>query len=167
MLGRYGAYLYGLFHDSVFPVMLRNFDRYSMMNGVEVRMPFADHRLVSYLFSLPWDAKLRNGYTKAILREAMQGRLRDETRLKREKIGFSAPMVQWMQGPWREFLLDFSSSKGFLESDLGDGPAASAELQALLKAPNATYFDGMRVWGKMAGFIWEWCHGQWRVTNGQ
>lgn len=154
-LGHFGAYLYGLFHETVFPVMLRNFDRYSMMNGVEIRMPFADHRLVTYLFSLPWNAKIRNGYTKAILRESMKGRLWDETRLKRAKIGFSAPLVQWMQGPWREFLSDFSASKAFRESDLGDGTKVAEELRVLMGDSKANYFDGMRVWGKVAPFLWE------------
>ena len=94
--------------------MLRNYDRYAMMNGVEIRMPFTDHRLVSFMFSLPWDSRLRNGYTKAILRDAM-----------RAKLGFPTPIVDWIKGPWREFLWDLAHSRAFLESDLGDGKATA------------------------------------------
>ena len=42
--------LYEIFHVSILPTLLRNYDRYSMASGVEIRMPFMDHRLVSYTF---------------------------------------------------------------------------------------------------------------------
>ena len=37
--------------------MLRNYDRYAMANGVEIRMPFMDHRIVAFALSLPWQRK--------------------------------------------------------------------------------------------------------------
>ena len=62
--------LYVLFHLTILPTLLRNYDRYSM-ESVEVRMPFMDHRLVSFVFSLPLSSN-REGYTKRILRDAMK-----------------------------------------------------------------------------------------------
>ena len=155
-LGHQGAYLYELFHRSIFPVMLRNYDRYAMMSGVEVRMPFTDHRLVSYLFSLPWDSKLRNGYTKAILRDAMQGRVPDEVRLKRAKLGFPTPVIDWIKGPWREFLMDMAESRIFRESSLGDGKQTATALREIIEGPEPSYFSGLQIWGKLAPFLWEW-----------
>lgn len=48
-------------------------DRCSMAHGLEVRVPFADHRLLEYVFNTPWEYKARNGVPKALLREAAVG----------------------------------------------------------------------------------------------
>lgn len=45
-------------------------DRASMASGLEVRVPFADHRLVQYVFNTPWEYKYHNGITKGLLRDA-------------------------------------------------------------------------------------------------
>ena len=60
--------LYEIFHIQELPTLLRNYDRYSMSSGVEIRMPFMDHRLVTYTFSLPWTSKVGGTYTKRIMR---------------------------------------------------------------------------------------------------
>jgi asparagine synthase (glutamine-hydrolysing) len=106
MLGGYGWYLAEPmqslndrlcrdFHQTLLPSILRNFDRCSMASGVEVRMPFMDWRLVCLSFALPAELKIGRGYTKWILREAMKGRLPEKIRLRRSKIGFNSPMVDW------------------------------------------------------------------------
>jgi len=53
-------------------------DRMSMYSGLEVRVPFCDHRLVEYAYNMPWDIKSLNGREKGIVREAMKGILPDE-----------------------------------------------------------------------------------------
>lgn len=53
-------------------------DRMSMYNGLEVRVPFLDYRLVEYAFNMPWRYKSLNGREKGILREAFRGILPDE-----------------------------------------------------------------------------------------
>ena len=50
--------------------LLDRMDRASMSCGLEARVPFADHRLVEYLYNVPWSMKYRNGVEKALLREA-------------------------------------------------------------------------------------------------
>ena len=55
--------------------LLRYADRTSMANGREDRLPFLNHELVEFLFSLPSKFKIRNGYTKWLLRQAMKNRL--------------------------------------------------------------------------------------------
>ncbi|MEM0996700.1 MAG: asparagine synthase (glutamine-hydrolyzing) [Bacteroidota bacterium] len=155
-LGHHGAYLYQLYHERIFPVMLRNYERYAMMCGVEIRMPFTDHRLVSYAFSLPWEARLRGGFTKAILRDAMQGVVPEAIRQKRQKVGFPTPILAWMRGPWREWLEDWTASRAFLESDLADGPWVRQEVQAVLNQARTDYFTGLKIWGRLAPLRWEW-----------
>ena len=53
-------------------------DRMSMYSGLEVRVPFCDHRIAAYLYSVPWEYKDYQGKEKGLLREAMRGVLPDE-----------------------------------------------------------------------------------------
>jgi asparagine synthase (glutamine-hydrolysing) len=53
-------------------------DRMSMYSGLEVRVPFCDHRIAEYLYRVPWEMKDHGGYEKGLLRRAMAGRLPEE-----------------------------------------------------------------------------------------
>ncbi len=48
-------------------------DRMSMAHGLEVRVPFCDHRLVEYVWNIPWSMKMLGGREKGILRKALAG----------------------------------------------------------------------------------------------
>jgi len=50
--------------------LLDRMDRTSMHSGLEARVPFADHRIIEYVFNVPWEMKYQNGIEKALLREA-------------------------------------------------------------------------------------------------
>lgn len=79
--------------------LLRLADRNSMAHGLEVRLPFLQHELVSFLFTLPAHFKIKDGYTKWILRSAASTFLPKEVIWQGEKIGFEPPQKQWMQQP--------------------------------------------------------------------
>lgn len=79
--------------------LLRYADRASMAHGCEVRLPFLDHTLVEFLFSLPSHFKIREGWTKWILRKSMDTKLPDTITWRRDKTGFESPQKQWMQHP--------------------------------------------------------------------
>jgi asparagine synthase (glutamine-hydrolysing) len=53
-------------------------DRMSMASGLEVRVPFCDHRMVEYVWNIPWEMKSLDGREKGILRQALKGILPDE-----------------------------------------------------------------------------------------
>jgi len=53
-------------------------DRMSMGAGLEVRVPFADHDLVEYVYNIPWEMKFHNGMEKGLLRKALEGILPNE-----------------------------------------------------------------------------------------
>ena len=53
-------------------------DRMSMHNSLEVRVPFCDHRIAEYLYSVPWEYKDHGGIEKGLLRHAMEGILPKE-----------------------------------------------------------------------------------------
>ncbi len=50
--------------------LLDRMDRTSMYNGLEARVPFADHRIVEYIFNVPWQMKCPDGIVKGLLRHA-------------------------------------------------------------------------------------------------
>ncbi|MFI6850142.1 asparagine synthase (glutamine-hydrolyzing) [Kitasatospora sp. NBC_00085] len=51
------------------PMLLDRGDRLSMANGLELRVPYADHRLVEYLYNTPWSLKTHDGREKSLLRD--------------------------------------------------------------------------------------------------
>lgn len=53
--------------------LLDRMDRTSMYSGLEARVPFADHRIVEYIWNVPWEFKAPNGLVKGLLRAAGEG----------------------------------------------------------------------------------------------
>ncbi|GIO26790.1 asparagine synthase (glutamine-hydrolyzing) [Ornithinibacillus bavariensis] len=53
--------------------LLERKDRMSMGASLEVRVPFADHRIVEYVWNIPWEMKMLEGREKGILRKALEG----------------------------------------------------------------------------------------------
>lgn len=66
------------------PTLLDRKDRMSMAVGLEVRVPFCDHRLVEYVWNIPWEIKTSGDREKGILRKALKGVLPDDV-LTRKK----------------------------------------------------------------------------------
>ena len=58
--------------------LLDRSDRMSMYNGLELRVPFCDYRLVQYMWNVPWDIKAFNGREKGLLRYVFKDLLPDE-----------------------------------------------------------------------------------------
>jgi asparagine synthase (glutamine-hydrolysing) len=58
--------------------LLNRKDRMSMSNSLEVRVPFADYRIVEYAFNIPWSIKYCDNIEKGLLRRALKGILPDE-----------------------------------------------------------------------------------------
>lgn len=109
------------FHLYDIPYNLRDFDRASMQQSVEVRMPFMDWRIVNFCFSLPTDSKLSNGFTKKILRDSMKGIMPENIRTRKSKIGLSAPLESWLINDLKKLVLDEFNSTSFLHSSHWDG----------------------------------------------
>jgi asparagine synthase (glutamine-hydrolysing) len=76
--------------------LLRFADRNSMAHAVEVRLPFLDHLLVEFLFSLPPEFKIHEGWTKWLLRKSVEDVLPGEIIWRKDKVGFEPPQKIWM-----------------------------------------------------------------------
>jgi asparagine synthase (glutamine-hydrolysing) len=81
-------------------VLLRDTDNMSMAHGLEVRLPFLDHRLVEFMLSLPGDVKVAGNQPKALLVEAI-GDLPPEI-MSRRKQGFTLPFSMWLRDQLKE-----------------------------------------------------------------
>ncbi|HMU44938.1 MAG TPA: asparagine synthase (glutamine-hydrolyzing) [Chitinophagaceae bacterium] len=77
--------------------LLRFADRNSMANSLEIRLPFLNHELVEFIFSLPSSYKINNGWTKWLLRKTMEQELPADIAWRRDKVGFEPPQKNWMQ----------------------------------------------------------------------
>lgn len=88
---RYNTFTLGL------EELLRYADRNSMAHSREVRLPFLSHQLVEFIFSLPSTYKIKNGFTKWILRQSMVNKLPESIVWRTNKIGYEPPQQQWMQ----------------------------------------------------------------------
>lgn len=132
------------------PMLLHWEDRDSMASGVEARLPFLDYRLVEFCLGLPEDFKLRDGWTKRVLREGMRDRLPERVRLRRDKLGFATAEEVWMREKHRpEFLRLVDEA-----IDAADGvltPAARTKAERILAGKESFSFLPWR-------FI---CYGRW------
>jgi asparagine synthase (glutamine-hydrolysing) len=111
------------------PLFLRVEDRNSMAHSVECRLPFLDYRLVSLLFSLPPDWRLRGPWNKYVLREAMRGRIPESVRARVDKMGFPVPARRWVADALSEPLLDILNSGTARERGIYNTPAIIADIE--------------------------------------
>ena len=140
--------LYEIFHITTLPTLLRNYDRYSMASGVEVRMPFMDHRLVTYTFSLPWTSKVGGTYTKRIMRDALKGIMPEQIRLRRSKIGWNAPLHEWFKGPLKDEIENLIKDEEF--------PAKIKKLwKKFIQKKNPSYKEGEKLWMSIMPELWK------------
>ena len=77
--------------------LLRYADRNSMAHSREVRLPFLSHKLVEFVFSLPDEFKLNNGWTKFVLRKSMDKILPPSICWRVDKIGYEPPQHLWIK----------------------------------------------------------------------
>jgi asparagine synthase (glutamine-hydrolysing) len=138
--------LYRMFHGSVMPTILRNFDRLSMAHGIEVRMPFLDWRLVTYTMALPDRAKHSDGYSKLIARQALAGKMPESIRMGRRKVGFSSPMPDWLNGPLASWTRSLLQRDVPLFSDLVDEARLNSVISDLTARQAWDWQSSFRIW---------------------
>ncbi|TIQ33734.1 MAG: lasso peptide isopeptide bond-forming cyclase [Mesorhizobium sp.] len=123
--------------------------------GVEPRYPFWDKPLVEFCLALPGEEKLRNGFGRHVLRRAMEGVLPPAVQWRRDKIDFTANLVNGMLRNHRDLLDTVLVSDGDRIApyvNLGEVNAAYARL---LQKPNeAAPLDVQYVWRSISLSLW-------------
>ncbi|MBD0286188.1 MAG: asparagine synthase (glutamine-hydrolyzing) [Flavisolibacter sp.] len=82
--------------DGSLETLLRLADRNAMAHSREVRLPFLSHELVEFLFTLPAEYKIADGWTKHVARKAFESILPQEIVWRKDKIGYEPPQKSWM-----------------------------------------------------------------------
>ncbi|MEO6719727.1 MAG: asparagine synthase (glutamine-hydrolyzing) [Ferruginibacter sp.] len=119
--------------------LLRFADRNSMAHGREVRLPFLNHELVEFIFSLPAKFKIHDGWTKWLLRNALKNKLPDSIVWRSEKVGYEPPQYAWFQN--KELQEYVHESKRKLVNNRILNTSVLNKKVKLLKAHDADNFD--------------------------
>jgi asparagine synthase (glutamine-hydrolysing) len=125
-------------------LLLARIDRMAMGVGVEVRVPFLDHKFVELALSIPAEAKTRNGELKHILKRAVRGVIPDEL-IDRRKQGFRVPVDEWfldrLGDTARDEVAAFADASGLIDAD---------EAARVLAEPrrDAWYLLNLALWWK-------------------
>ncbi len=124
---------------------LERYDRVAARCGVEVRHPFFDLRLVELCLSLPWDLKVRDGWTKFMLRLATEGKVADEIRWRHDFGDVLWRATSRVIAEEREFLRSVLQDHGKTLAPYVDQP----KLEGIRRALGSDPTDLEEVW------IWE------------
>jgi asparagine synthase (glutamine-hydrolysing) len=125
-------------------------DRMSMAHALEVRAPFLDHSLVTFVQNLPYDFKFRGLTGKYILKRLMRGRL-PRAVVHRRKRGFAIPLGRWLQKELKPLSRELLSRDSLAQSGFFD-PSA---VETLLAEHEEGYQDHRKkLWTLMAFQLW-------------
>lgn len=79
------------------PALVHNEDGNSMAFSIESRIPFLDYRIVEFAIALDGKYKIRNGWTKWIIRKSLREYLPKKVYKRKNKMGFPAPFARWLR----------------------------------------------------------------------
>jgi len=128
--------------------LLRYEDRNSMAFSIEARVPFLDAEFARFVSQLPLTQKIKNGWSKVVLRNAMRGILPESIRLRRPKLGFATPENRWLIQN-KDKIRDIFASNDFRSDDYVSRKWILSNLDAILSEKQA-----MNIWGCISLEIW-------------
>lgn len=123
--------------------------------GVEPRYPFWDKPLVEFCLALPGEEKLNRGFGRYVLRRAMEGVLPAAVQWRRDKIDFTANLVNGMLGNHRDLLEQVLVSDARRIAPYVNLPVVTAAYARLLRQPDqAAPLDVQYVWRSASLSLW-------------
>ncbi|MBQ5890609.1 MAG: asparagine synthase (glutamine-hydrolyzing) [Clostridia bacterium] len=115
--------------------LLERKDRMSMASGLEVRVPFGDHRILEYVFNVPWSIKFENNTEKALLRNAMKDYLPEKI-LWRKK----SPYPKTHNPKYHESVSNILQNRIKSNKSILSEIMNKTALESLLSGENVTWF---------------------------
>ena len=149
------AYHLATISDPLQPYALEVLDKAAAAAGVEARYPFWDKRLAEFCLALPSEAKLSGGWTRMIMRQAMQGVLPSSVQWRRDKHNFIPFLVRGMLKHRRTLLdqillEDTQDIAGYVNL-----AAVAAAYHRMAERPEAAHgHDVLAVWRTVALALW-------------
>ncbi|MQG35883.1 MAG: asparagine synthase (glutamine-hydrolyzing) [SAR202 cluster bacterium] len=132
-----------LFHTKL-PRVLRMNDRLSMANGIELRVPFLDHRLIEYAFTVPNQFKISNNTGKLIVRHLLHAKF-PHNDIQQAKKSIVTPQTLWLQTDLSTWVEEIIHSSSFTNRGIFDIPKVH---QAFKHFKNNSATNSF--------FIWQW-----------
>ncbi|MBN1164913.1 MAG: asparagine synthase (glutamine-hydrolyzing) [Candidatus Krumholzibacteriota bacterium] len=151
--------------------LLMRVDMTTMATAVEARVPFVDHQLVEFVFSMPFHYKLRwkselhkimasflssdkisenHDIPKYILKETFRSDLPEEI-INRKKMGFPVPLDKWMGGRYRDFMKEILLDRRTARRGIINVPAIEKQLN---RQPVPEHSTALKYWMLMNLELW-------------
>ncbi len=143
-------------HVRLAELLLMRVDKITMASSIEARVPFLDQDLVKFAFSIPQNQKIPNWRAKHLLKEAAAEWLPEQI-IQRPKMGFGAPMSDWLREDFglrvRDTILDSTL--------LGDGLLRKEFAERIINKHRKQHADyGVFIWALFNLCQWQM---EWRV----
>jgi asparagine synthase (glutamine-hydrolysing) len=143
--GKFNDMLYNELFVTNLPSLLHYEDRNSMKFSIEARVPYLDVDFSSYIASLPYDQKIRNGVTKFALRNAIKGIIPEIIRNRMDKMGFVTPEEEWMKYELSQFIFDILYSTSFKKRPYWNSDKVLKDYQEFIEGKTAYSNDIWRI----------------------
>jgi asparagine synthase (glutamine-hydrolysing) len=152
-LDRFERYLYLDLKANLTQYILMKSDLMSMAHGLELRCPFLDAEVMSFLFSLPLELKYHQGQSKWLLRQYLKPRV-PAAIYQQKKAGFSAPFGYWLRERPR-FYQQIHTAMGALLQESGALEINETYVQSLFREHQAGISDhSQRLWSLLVLLAW-------------
>jgi len=133
------------------PHLLRYEDRNSMRHSIETRLPFLDYRLVEFGVSIAAQHKINDGWTKYILRKAMEPELPRSIVWRKDKMGFAAPERTWIGSALKVMRTEIGGSR--ILSEIAEHRRLLDQFDKLPLRQKWSYFM-IAAWERRLGVVW-------------
>jgi len=149
---RLSNFLYNMMHSTSIQTLLLYEDRMAMAHSVESRVPFLDHRLVQFAFSLPSEYKIHPPYGKHVHREAMKDIIPSAIYNRKDKAIFSTPFISsWLKGSLSAYVTEIFNSREFRQRGIYNLPVIEQKWTAFKSGSQA---DGEMLFNVLALEMW-------------
>ena len=148
--GKINRMLYADVKESLPGDMLKKVDAMSMLNSLEVRVPFLDHRVCEMAFAISGDRKIKNGKGKYILIETFKDIL-PESLYNRPKWGFEMPVSKWLKSDLRYLIDEYLSREVIVRQGIFDYDVIKNLINNLISNRTDTSWQ---IWNLIVFQVW-------------
>jgi asparagine synthase (glutamine-hydrolysing) len=132
-------------------------DRNAMAHSIESRVPFVDHVLTEFAFTLPDELKIGDGWRKHLLRRLAAESIPSEVAYRTDKMGFAVPQARWMRSHFADEIRGLADRDAIAASTLFERRGVRDLTEQFLERGDDTAASS--VWRILAAARWSEVHG--------